>query len=111
MPWEATTKKLTLSETNAFAFAHREVTFKAGRVDGFLINGGLNLESSANMLQQATGMSVYDEDSWNVDQVKELARRANWNFTYSTEDKAGYWSARYFLNTCAKLGLGIGFSW
>lgn len=96
---------------NLFAEAVDEVRKKADMVDGFLHLGSLDLRACAYMLQKATGQSCFSEQGWDADLVKLLNQRANWNFAYEKEESCEYWSARLFLETCAKANLSISFSW
>lgn len=83
-------------------------------VDSGLKRGLLDLSGCGEMLKRATGESVYGPP-WSPDLVRTLNERADWNFTpqdkYLESDICHYWSAFIFLDTCARLGLGIRFSW
>lgn len=88
-----------------------EVKTMCGTVDGHLHLGGLDVSRCGEMLSYATGQSVYDERGWPADFVRNLNERANWEFPIDENDGWAYWSAKKFLETCAKEGLSITFSW
>jgi hypothetical protein len=97
----------------AFAAASRRVKRKAGSVDWLLERGGLDVSNCAYALENATGESAWDQDGWEAKKVKRLAKSAQWP-ALEDVDKSEWWailSAREFLETCAKLGLRIDFSW
>jgi hypothetical protein len=97
----------------AFKRASDRVKKKAGSVDGYLADGGLDVSTCATELEKATGCSPWDPDGWEAKKVKRLAESARWP-DLKEVDKETLWavlSAREFLETCAKLGLRIDFSW
>lgn len=81
---------------------------------GGLTDGVLSLSGCRDALAKATGKSVWDEP-WTPEQVREYCEKANWNFKPTKEDDYSdityYWNAFIFLETCARLGLSIRFSW
>jgi ribonucleotide reductase beta subunit family protein with ferritin-like domain len=93
-----------------FRKAAERVVAEAGSVDGNLSTGGLDVSTCAYMLEQATNQSAYDE-GWSPEKVQLLAKEADWSFAFDTDRKWAYFSALEFLNTCARLGKGIRFSW
>lgn len=93
-----------------FENASKYVMRKAGAVDWLLKIGGLDVSTCGEMLEKATGRSVYNKN-WRKDTVNKLNKEANWNFDFSEEDLWAYWSARKFLECCARLNLRIRFSW
>ena len=104
-------RKLADSKINRmFKNAEAYVKKKASSVDWYLHLAGLDCSSCAKMLEQATGESCW-EDGWSEEKVKELAAKANWNFEFEKEKDWAYWSAKKFLETCAKANLSITFSW
>ena len=108
--WEK--KKLKDPTTDKlFKNAEAYVKRKAGSVDGYLRMAGLDCSSCAEMLERATGRSVWDERDWNKDFVVKVNEKANWDFEYEQEQAWAYWSAKKFLESCAKAGLSIYFSW
>jgi hypothetical protein len=94
-----------------FKNAELYVKRKSGTVDGYLRMAGLDCSACAEMLEKATGKSAWSENDWNKDFVKRMNEKANWDFDFSQEDSWAYWSARKFLQTCAKANLSISFSW
>ncbi len=81
----------------------------AGACDGLLAYAALDCSDCGLALESATGQSVYSEDDWSPEKVQRLAANARW------EDIDGEpWaveSAKAFLNTTARLGRGVRFSW
>lgn len=63
------------------------------------------------MIERATGRSVWDERDWDKEFLIKVNKQANWEFEYQQEEAWAYWSAKKFLETCAKAGLSISFSW
>ena len=92
---------------NAFAYVKR----KAGSVDGYLDGGALDCSACAFMLEKATGRTAWFIKGWDKKQVKKIAKKANWDFKYHKDKAWAYWSAKKFLETCAKQDLAIQFSW
>lgn len=104
---------------------HMKEFKKAGRfinnivgtyIAGGLTDGVLSLSGCRDALHKATGQSVWDE--WTAEQVREYCAKANWNFKPPRDGKSDedsdiiyYWNAFIFLETCARLGLSIRFSW
>ena len=119
MGWDAFSSVKTLDDCKPkhpeprrlFRNAHLYVKRKAGSVDGYLEYGSLDCSDCRRMLEEATGESCYDENGWSKEKVRDLQKSANWNFEYDPEDAWAYWSARKFLEVCAKLNLSIEFSW
>lgn len=112
--WKKDGRIVNRRQRRVFKEASKEVYEKAGTVDWLLDKGGLDVSTCGEMLAQATGQSVYDENGWNKKRVKELSRTADWSFIdhpVDIEDLWAYWSAKKFLEACAKLGLGIRFSY
>lgn len=94
----------------SFKNASNYVKRKEKIVDWLLEYGGLDCSDCAEMLQKATGMDCWGENlSWQ--RVKSYAKKANWDFCYPKTEAWAYWSARKFLETCAKLNLPIRFIW
>jgi hypothetical protein len=87
------------------------VRAKAGVVDGLLYDAGLDCSACARALEEATGRDAWDADGWSAVEVKRLAVEAFWPKDPPEETRWAVESARAFLNTCAKLGVGIKFSW
>jgi hypothetical protein len=110
MGWDAISsvgkRMCVLSE---FKNAEKDVIYKTGHCDGALHIGCLDCKECGEMLEIATGESVYIY--WSESKVKKLNSKANWDFQYNKEDAYAYWSARYFLAVCAKNELSISFSW
>ena len=94
-----------------FKNAELYVKRKAGSVDGCLRMAGLDCSACAKMLEKATNRSAWDESEWSNDFVKKINLDANWDFEYENEQAWAYWSAKKFLETCAKANLSISFSW
>ncbi len=109
--WNKDGKITDIRKRRVFKKASNEVAKKADTVDWLLEKGGLDVSTCGQMLEKATGQGVYDENGWSKDKVKELNKSACWDFQVDKEDAWAYWSARYFLEACAKLGLRIRFSY
>lgn len=97
-------------QSTAFQKAADTVLQKTGTVDALLSEGAIQ-KSCAVMLAQATDEPVYSDEPWSPEKVKALAKSAQWNFPYEESDASAYWSARFFLETCAELNVGIRFGW
>lgn len=107
-------KKMKLKDPitdKLFKNAEVYVKRKAGSVDGYLRMAGLDCSACAKMLEQATGRSAWDERGWDKDFLIKVNEKANWDFEYEQEQAWAYWSAKKFLESCAKAGLSISFSW
>jgi len=53
-----------------------------------------------------------NKHKWTAEEVKYICENANWKFRPKEErEKCAYWTSRLFLETCAKAGIGISFSW
>lgn len=91
--------------------------------DPMLPLAGLDYSRCGFILTYATNQPCMCNIEWNPKKVKKVAAAANWNFDLNDfQNKYGrshydtkyfeifYWSTRIFLQTCAKLNLGIGFS-
>lgn len=120
MGWDAFTSARTDYKLNKlkskridklFDNATKYVVKKAGSADIYLRTAGLDCSACALMLQEATGESVWVDKKWNREYVRKVNREADWNFEYDKEDAWAYWSARKFLETCARAGLSIHFSY
>lgn len=94
-----------------FIEAHKYVRRKTGSVDGDLMLGGLDCSACADMLVEATGVDVYSENPWSRAFVKTTNEKADWDFEYDKSSAWAYWSARKFLETCAKANLSIRFTY
>lgn len=94
----------------AFEVAATEARQLGGSTDWLLSIGGLDVSTCGEKLSAAVGRSVYDEDGWTPEEVKEMASSADWKAT-DVQPAWAYWSARKFLETCAAHNLGIRFSW
>ena len=106
MGWTAIAKTRSFSD---FKKAEHNVIMAAGYVDGGLREGYLSTHASARMLDEATGGKCYSE--WRGGDARAIADSANWDFDFDPEDKWAYWSARTFLDVCAKNNLTVSFSW
>lgn len=94
-----------------FKNAEAYVIRKSGRVDWYLRMGGLDCSACADMIEKATGRSPYVKNGWGKDLVKAINKTANWDFKYEPDEAWAYWSAKKFLEICAKANLSISFSW
>lgn len=94
-----------------FKNAEMYVRRKAGTVDANLRMAGLDCSNCAHMIEKATGRTAWDYKKWPKKLVKEISKNANWDFEYEKDEAWAYWSAKKFLETCAKAGLSISFSW
>jgi hypothetical protein len=92
---------------NEFMRASQYVRSECGTVDGFLSDGGLDLNESGQALEQATGMSVWGR-SWSVTEVKAAYSKADWSRVQTRVFVRE--SARAFLMTCYSNGLAVKFS-
>lgn len=97
-------------QDKAFKAAEKRVIKMADQVDGFLRQGGLDVSNCAYKLQEATGASCWGPD-WSAEKVKRFAKDAYWDKDCKPEDLWAQLSAKEFLETCAKLGLSIRFTW
>ena len=93
----------------AFTKASERTHDRTGQVDWMLQIGGLDCSPCAEALEAATGMDAWGDDL-TVRQIQQYATGARWDFEENFEPWA-YWSAREFLETCARLRLGMHFSW
>ena len=110
--WDDMIKKMviiTSNEREAFEHAALEVVKEAGSVDCLLEVGSLDVGDCGNMLERATGESVYG-GQWSSKRVKILNEEANWDFTTSKKDFWAFLSAKMFLELCAKFSLSIKFT-
>lgn len=94
----------------AFQAAAEQLKAEGHIVDVYLSSCGLDVSDCGNMLEKATNCSVYDELGWSPELTKKINDSANWQFDVSLDDQWAYLSAKTFLNLCAKLNLGIKFS-
>ena len=109
-------RRLTAAELAEFEAAAERVTDETGSADGYLREGSLGLRASGRALGEATGRGVYPETTeatvsspwdWSPDDVKAALASATWPEPADLYQA----SARAFLETCARLGLGVFFSW
>lgn len=118
MGWDAFTKiergenklindQLDIAFKNAASFVKK----KTGRVDPELHLGMLDNSCCAHFLYKATGVSVYDQEGWSINKVHLIRKKANWNFEFDKEFSWAYWSAKKFLEVCARKNLAIYFSY
>ena len=73
-------------------------------VDWLLSLGGLDCSCFARKIEEVTGKSCWNEDGYTPEEVKEMLE----DFVKTEEP---YDSAYAFVESCAKLGLGMGFSY
>lgn len=108
-------EKLTDPKMNIiFRDAAESARKKAGSYDVLLRYGGLDVSHCGEMIEQATGEDCWppeDDHEWDGQRVQQIASKANWDFEYSPDQACYYWSARVFLETCAKNNLSIKFYW
>lgn len=109
MGWDAFANKTKGHIKSTFRVCSKEVREKAGSVDIGLESGWLDCSACARALEAATGASCYDEDGWSAAKVKRLSQEAN--FDIDDHDQWALLSAKAFLDSCAKIGTGIHFSW
>ena len=95
----------------AFRKAAKMATEKAGLHDWLLPIGGLDCSGAAEMLERV-GIDAWG-NNLSAAEVGAINEAADWGFLFHVnEGELGYyWSARMFLETCAKNNLGIRFSW
>ncbi len=121
MGWDAYARpKPTGVKLEPFKEARKQVLKHSKWVDGGLADGGLDLSDSTRALSEMTGWGVYDEYGWSREKVKGAWSHAQMFGSpppdYSGEDyyeeidSGAYWSAWYFLKTCAENNLKIDFS-
>jgi hypothetical protein len=94
----------------AFKEAAEDVVRSAGTCDGLLAAGGLDVSNCGTELSEATGWSVYSEEGWSAELTRGLAGDADWGAPGPERRWANH-SARAFLETCVKHGIGVDFSW
>lgn len=104
--YQLSNKKQRFAFKEAFEFVKSE----AGQVDGFLDMGGLDCSACAKMLEQATGRSCFG-DGWKSDEIQQIYEMSNWDFHFDKEKAWAYWSARKFLELCAKFKLAVTFNY
>ena len=92
-----------------FKKASKYVQKKTGAVDWLLTMGGLDVSTCGNMLERATNESVYKD--WDAELVQKLNKSAYWGFEYDKAESWAYYSAKKFLEICAKFDLSIRFSY
>jgi len=91
--------------------------------DPMLPLAGLDYSRCSLILTYATNQQCMKNIEWSAKKVKKVATTANWNFNLtdfhnkykrSHNDTNNFdtyfWSTRIFLETCAKLNLGIRFT-
>ena len=117
MGWDAYARpkrgnKLPAKVLSDFGAAADKVKAVAGSVDGLLREGGLDVSTCAHYLEEATTMSAWDENGWDVATVRHLASVADWEAVpVRPGDEWAAASARAFLDCCARHGLRIAFSY
>lgn len=121
MGWDAYAQPNRLTKAQHDEFRRAATTVKrrskGSGVDGYLIDGALDCSDSGSYLADITGENVYVEWPWSKEMVKVLADTAKRMYSdpkvWNIEDDRlwAFWSAYYFLMTCAKLGKGIKFSY
>ncbi len=94
----------------AFKEAFDFVKLEAGQVDGYLDMAGLDCSACAKMLEKATGRDCWGND-WKSNEIQSILEKSNFYFEFSKEDAWAYWSAKKFIELCAKFKLTVTFSW
>ena len=94
----------------AFKEAFEYVKSEAGQVDWYLDMAGLDCSACAEMLEKATGKDCWGDD-WKSNDIQSIYENSNWDFEFSKEDAWAYWSAKKFLELCAKFKFTVTFSW
>jgi hypothetical protein len=92
----------------AFNSAGSEVCKKAEYCDIHVGRGYVALDCSdtGQMINRA------GVDAWNAGhKFRVQALKFNWDFEFTKEEAPYYWSARLFMEVCAKYDLTIQFSW
>jgi hypothetical protein len=112
MGWDAYASR-SKGHVSEFKAAAERVKKLTGSVDWLLEKGGLDCSDCAIELQKATGRNCWDDNGWTPFTVNELANNSYWP---SIEDipierRWAVFSAKEFLETCAKIGSGIYFSY
>jgi hypothetical protein len=108
MGWQAHTNISGEEQKHAFEIAANEVKETAGTVDKLLERGGLEARDCCKMIETASNISCFTEETIHGD---VLAERCNWHFPYTEEEYWAYLSARAFIDVASKLKLVISFSW
>ncbi len=92
--------------TAAFEAAAVEVGQLAKSVDGFLTMGAIHGSGARLYMEEAIGRKAVGIFSPN--EIREMAATPRWRdpTDLAPDFLSAYWSARKFLETCAKLGLG-----
>jgi hypothetical protein len=111
MGWDAFAIRTKCHIRTTFKQAEIDVRSKADSVDFGLHKGWLDCSACAKALEEATGESCWDEDGWSAAKVRRLATTATWPDEVADENKWAVYSAKAFLEACAKIGTGIRFSW
>jgi hypothetical protein len=95
---------------NAFEEAVNTVMQNTGgRVDRYLLYGGLDLDGSVEMLQRITNKPIDHFMEWDVRYVQDIPFIRNWSFPVDMHSISEYWSARMFLEVCIQNFLGVKF--
>lgn len=93
-----------------FAIVSRQVNLVANGVDALLADGALDCTDCARMIEKACDVTCWTETPWTANYVQMLFLKSNWDFEFDEKKSWAYYSAKAFLETCAKLRLGITFS-
>ena len=128
MGWDAYAEIKKNTQEEIFKNAVKNVKRLSSVICNFMINDLHNgcLDSSLiNIMLSRAVMpmaSVYDEDGWSAEDVRQINKNANWNFDYRYDEngemyyneeciECAFYTAKYFLKACANAGVGIRFSW
>jgi hypothetical protein len=90
-----------------FEAAETRVKELADVADMFLGMGQLRTDTTRDMLGRAVRLDLNRIDSWHPGYVRALSKHTSWDFEVPVNELWAYWSARLFLETCAKWGYGI----
>jgi hypothetical protein len=108
MAWQAHTNITGQQQKQAFEIAAKQVKETTGSVDRLLERGGLESVECCKMIETASNISCYTEETIHADVLSGLC---NWHFPYTEKEYWSYLSARTFIEVASKLQLAISFSW
>jgi len=96
----------------AFESAAESVKEKAEWVDGLLPLGGLDLSGCGEAINAMSDLEAWS-DGATAEEIRELVFSDSWEYAVRPHHITLYewWSARKFLEVCARYGLGVRFNW
>ena len=95
-----------------FIAAEAEVKRLASTCDGFLRYAALDCSACAYEFERCTGQTAWAKNGYTPEQVKQMADESLWTTESCDPDNLwAFYSVKMFIQTCAKAGLGVRFSW